>query len=824
MRFILAGIILCSISAAALGQAEGDVESIGFDGYYRPNCWTAMKLRLRPTIGTTETYKLAIVQEDLDRDRVVYTRPFTLNGNSQGARIEEKVWVYFRPQPRDLARATTAGELSNLIKIFLCTESGKQLVQIPIPPGTTLPRNLDDATVLGTSRGTRLILVVGGSASKPLLDIYGNARGISEEVQFIRVTPGELPGNVLGYEAVDAILWLDSDPAELRADALAAVEDYVRDGGHLVVGQNQNWQKMKESAFAAMLPVTLEGMGEEKGAVSLRLLADVPDVTKLLRAGKKVFDPWADLQDKTLPIAKATPKAGAIVNEYCVRDPVSPYLARWMYGLGTVGWVAQDFGDPSLISRTAQRRTGWQKIWDRTFDWHNNTRTQEMALTSGDLKSDYDLTYKPTQSTPDLSTSLLGKMELPQRGAALVAITVVFFVGYWLVAGPGSYFFLLARKQAHFSWLAFAACALGATALTVGVVKLVLRGPPQVQHVTFVRVGPDQEAVIQSQFGLYIPRDGVQRIRLKDGAAKRASYVAPYPLHPDHVFDTSEYPAYLEYEVPMRDRTATEGPAIGVPYRSTLKKFQAKWVGQAGGIDGRAALVGSRLSGRLGNNTGRNLHSVYMIYMLSPDQGTATNDDFVIYLPDSSEGAAWPSGKGFALEDLVSKLALVNKDAQQRPKEMIGDRGFLNIGWMPVMWAADLMNRHSEGNRYDNADRAAVIMSIYDRLLPSRGSKDPNVYGDRYELLRRAGRQFDASGVVSSGQLLILARSDDASPLPFPLEVDGEIVKGEGVVYYQFIVPLERSGAATQPTMLEEEPAAAPPAPPAPAGPATQSK
>lgn len=812
MRFILAGIILCSISATAFGQAEGDVESIGFDGYYRPNCWTAMKLRLRPTIGTTETYKLAIVQEDLDRDRVVYTRPFTLNGNSQGVRTEEKVWVYFRPQPRDLARATTAGELSNLIKIFLCTESGKQLVQIQIPAGTTLPRNLDDASVLGTSRGTRLVLVVGSSASKPLLDIYGNARGISEEVQFIRVTPSELPGNVVGYEAVDAILWLDSDPAELRADALAAIEDYVRDGGHLVVGQNQNWQKMKESAFAAMLPVTLEGMGEEKGALSLRLLADVADVTKLQRATGKVFDAWADLQDKTLPIAKSMPKAGAIVNEYCVRDPASPYLARWMYGLGTVGWVAQDFGDPSLISRSAARRTGWQKIWDRTFDWHNNTRTLEMHDTNPDWKSDWEQTYKSTQSTPDLSTALLVKMELPQRGAALVAITVVFFIGYWLVAGPGSYFFLLARKQAHFSWLAFAACAVGATVLTVGVVKLVLRGLPQVQHVTFVRVGPDQEAVIYSQFGLYVPRDGVQRIRLKESAPRRASFIAPYPLHPDHVFDTSEYPAYLEYEVPMRDRTTTDEPTIGVPYRSTLKKFQAKWVGQAGGIDGRASLVGNRLSGKLGNNTGKNLHSVYMVYMQSPDQASVFNDDIMIYLPDSPDGAAWSNGKGLELDNIESKLAAVKKDAPPRAKDIIGDRGPLNVAWAPEMWAEGFKNWRSEGNKYDNTDRAAVLLSIYDRLQPSRGGKDPNVYGDRYELLRRAGRQFDASGVVSTGQLLILARSDDASPLPFLLEVDGEIVKGEGVVYYQFIVPLERSGAATQPTMREEEPAAEPPA------------
>jgi hypothetical protein len=111
-----------------------------------------------------------------------------------------------------------------------------------------------------------------------------------------------------------------------------------------------------------------------------------------------------------------------------------------------------------------------------------------------------------TQNKTDLSKTVLTGMELPRRGAALVALAMVLFIGYWLVAGPGSYFFLLARRRSQYSWVAFAVCAFAATALTAAVVKLVLRGPPQLQHVTFVHMGPDRETVAQSQFGLYIPR------------------------------------------------------------------------------------------------------------------------------------------------------------------------------------------------------------------------------------------------------------------------------------------------------------------------------
>src|SRR3954454_10470013 len=68
MRVLLAGLLLLCLTGAAFAQAEaeGEVESIGFGGAYRPNCWTAMKLRLRPKVGDTRTYKIAIVQEDLD--------------------------------------------------------------------------------------------------------------------------------------------------------------------------------------------------------------------------------------------------------------------------------------------------------------------------------------------------------------------------------------------------------------------------------------------------------------------------------------------------------------------------------------------------------------------------------------------------------------------------------------------------------------------------------------------------------------------------------------------------------------------------------------
>ena len=56
---------------------------------------------------------------------------------------------------------------------------------------------------------------------------------------------------------------------------------------------------------------------------------------------------------------------------------------------------------------------------------------------------------------------------------AISFLVILFFVGYWIVAGPGSYLFLAGKGQRQLSWAIFAVAGLGATLLTVGVVKLV---------------------------------------------------------------------------------------------------------------------------------------------------------------------------------------------------------------------------------------------------------------------------------------------------------------------------------------------------------------
>ena len=61
-------------------------------------------------------------------------------------------------------------------------------------------------------------------------------------------------------------------------------------------------------------------------------------------------------------------------------------------------------------------------------------------------------------------------------------------------------------------------------------------------------------------------------------------------------------------------------------------------------------------------------------------------------------------------------------------------------------------------------------------------------------------RHLDMSGALAAGKLIVLAETEPGA-MPIPIEVEGDLVTGEGVTYYQFLLPLNRTAlsAATQP-------------------------
>jgi hypothetical protein len=83
--------------------------------------------------------------------------------------------------------------------------------------------------------------------------------------------------------------------------------------------------------------------------------------------------PGRDWQQLSPPyvMARAEPRPTTIVSEWMSwGEQRTPYIARHNYGLGSVTWVAQDLGDPTL---TRYAVSNWPYVWDRVFDWRNDT-------------------------------------------------------------------------------------------------------------------------------------------------------------------------------------------------------------------------------------------------------------------------------------------------------------------------------------------------------------------------------------------------------------------------------------------------------------------
>jgi hypothetical protein len=810
MRLILAGLFLLTLPTLVFAQATGQVQSIGFDGLYRPNCWTPMLVRLMPQTTDSANYEIEVWQHDLDGDRPIYTRQIVLNGSDQAA--SQTFWVYFLPQPIEKGLPDqsngTLHDLQRDLQVFLCTPAHKQIVQLPL---TSTLQNVDPYrdSYLTNSKGSKLILAVsanGSTQKQPTLDSYHKAVGEMEDVQVVAVHMNELPEDPIGYESVDSIIWLDGNPADLAGgnlDTLAALKDYIRFGGHLIVSQStSNWQD--DLGFGDLLPVDVQGIASKNDFEPLKSMAHRRGHLDDLQPTDTL---WAHGKGPYL-MAKATARQGSVVDQWIhwktdgteTLEDVTPYLARKAYGLGAVTWVAQ-----SLSTETAPPSSvAWPYIWDQVMGLKSDALVPPDKLAPDD-ENLTPLTAPYAAAGPtDLGYTLVQGLNLNSKANWMILLAILFFVVYWIVAGPGTYAYLVTKKRQGLSWFFFGISALVATVFTVLVVKIVLRGPPEIKHLSFVRIAPNQPAIVYSRFGLYIPRDGQQKLELQDPAASSVSYLSPFAEHPQQLGpDVTEFPSPAEYYVPVRDLKSDSLPQINVDYRSSMKKFQARWVGEW--TDRFTAKVKLDpddphlpLTGTIFNGSGLDLSDVYLAFNAGGDR------DWMIYVP------TWPKDTSYDIKRDFAKPMLVGKEG---PGEAVpGDKKILSDaiagdsklhGWMGY-WYSHFHRNASAGDDPNISDSefdfVYPMLSVFDRLpaMPKTPTNNPNQPNDdRVEFYNRGARILNASPSINTGQLVVLATAK--GPLPLPLQVDDDKMTGDGTVFYQFILPIDR-GTMDQPT------------------------
>lgn len=782
----------------AMAQVTGTVESIGFDSYFRPDTWTSMVITVQPTSSTTDFYEIQVHLQDLDRDQPIFERTISVTGAAEGRNQIQRFRMNFIAPPTNggLPTATDPAalrELQERLKVSIHRATGKKEWICDLPITGTL-NNIDPIrTGFDDLRGAKLMVAVNDGRSRTTYtDDAGALQGVMEDVKVVNVHSLDLPDSVLGYDAVDAIIWSDADPQSLKSagdERFRALLAYVNRGGRLVICQPFDWQKIL--GFEDLLPVVVQGIEEKNDLSPLKELMMPSSASR----ASVVDSAGIDATKPPFRFARAKAKPNAIVAEWIHwNDPkdVSPYIVRMPYGLGSVTWVAQDLGDPTM----PRTRTGWVYVWDRVFDWHNSP----IFLPNKPA----DAVRFPYQPGPpmDIGRSLLERwMDLHSKSAWLITLALAFFCGYWVLAGPVTYTWLAAKKKTHLSWMLFAVVALGATGLTALIVKLVLRGPPELKHFSVVRSAPGEPEVVISRMGLYIPRDGSQTIELEQALPGAVDTITALPIHPAYLHDPTDLIGAV-YDVPVPDAASTHATSVSYPYRSTLKKFRASWTGEMGPlVQGSAKLVSPEdgfLQGHLTNGLKTKLKNIYIAFS-DPDAG-AFSGDWVLYMPEWDAGVTLDLSKEFNKQADGKQLSMGIVDSMPFNGQL-KMRGRLEQDWSP-RWYGSFASTILE-NTFDDSAAAMrqtlPMFSFFDRLAPMKNSAVVNSKPTRFELLRRGGRELEMSQALAAGEMVVLAECEGA--LPLPLTVQGTHVEGDGLIFYQFAIPMDRSAAAstTQP-------------------------
>ncbi len=840
-------------SLAVAQSTVGRVESVGFGGFYRSGVWTPIRVDITPGPDTPSgTYEIRVAQRDPDGDRASYATPITLTAN-----LQQKFFAYFIPEPvagglPNTADGATANELARRLRVTLHREDGEEVATLSVA-GLTL-QNLDPSRG-SRARSVRFALMLPAAARPPTAEVGPAANAdqtrllrVHEDLFLLPINPADLPDRDIGYHAVDDVVWLDGDIRELSAGGstqLDALRNWLRTGGHLLVSTPSQWQLL--SGFGDLLPVDIRAIEAKADFDPLLSLATrrpfAREDSSAGAASRRLPNPW-DRMDLAPRFARAALRTGAweeipIFWSRSASDPAnpeasvasdsesvedrSPWLARKAFGHGTVSWVASD------LSAFRRATYGWFGVWPVLL---GATRSGDPLNFWPQPIEDASVVERgrwgASTGGTDFGASLLEGMSLRSRSTALVGLALLFFAGYWIVAGPGLYLYLRHKKRVGRSWFAFGAAAVVALLLTLGLVRLVLRGPADMRHVSVVRVDLTDAAPmrITSRIGLYMPRDGLQTLSL--GPAVSAQLL-PFPSHARFSTDILT-PRPLDYRVqidperivsPTANTTDSVSATLDVPYRSSMKRLMARWNGTAPlnisspkrdpatraiesnvvgpRLEGPPRIEGSPrrstrppfITGTLRNNTGVDLRDVWIAFphALRSD-GLGTRDQ-LLYIPFWNDQTDLDITALFSPEDPQARqrITLAPESTLQADQVLAGEL----VDWCQWLFYREPVRPGiaiHEGNYSDasaNNPLSVPLLSLFGRLPPMEPGTSLSLL--RAELHRSGARDLDATSVLRNGQLLVIAHANE-QPLPIDFRVNGAPVVGAGRVIYQFALPL----------------------------------
>ena len=734
-----------------------------------------------------------------DGDMNRYGRMITL---SPGQR--RSVWLY-APLPQSLQLDTSMQVRMSRVDDG---EEGDVLGTWSFKPRTTSSLQLLPTTaligVVGTQRAglDQLSNPTGDHNLRPLTGNEATAITTMSNVDM-------LPDRWEGWLPYEAVVWTDAEP-NLRPSQIQALHDWMRRGGHLAIilpstGNPWNLGSTDGSPLGELMPRAPRR--DEQGPMRT-LLQSLTTREITGQNGTMPIRIFRDLHGDfdALPSAQGWTSVHALEDGrvWAAQRPVDHgQLTLIGLDLSTIGrnlTVQRALaGQPMTMRSIPDADLVWNRILGRRAD------TPDASVLDAMKNADRLNTLKPTHARVVTDALVAGPIEMQERASSGLLLAFLFFITYWILAVPGSWWWLSRRDRLEWSWAVFSILALVGTVVGWLLVEGLQDRTLRVRHLTVLdHVHQNEGQHARSWMSIYLPGYGDRAVELAEDRTIR-NLLQPWAPHQSSQL-TFPDSADVTIDLDRRPDRST------LPGRATTTNLYADWYGQVDSLrwggtlrmdpddpvrlerDATGQEIGLR--GSLLSDLPATLEQVRILWVtgdrMPPRRLEIVDESSAPWLDPLYAGRGLNRGHFWGISALEPGGRIDLSSFQPAPSTAM--HGNIETTYRPPE-----TKRLQDVADYADRDRRKEL-----ELLGLYGQLPPPTYHQTGETLtktgitqRKFGRELDLSPWLGRPCLIVTGFMEN-SELPVPLVVDGadDDHQSSGLTMIRWILPLPQHDPA----------------------------
>jgi hypothetical protein len=518
---------------------------IGFDGTYLLDYWTTVKVAVENS-GSDLEGSLEVIVPGENNQSVVYAVPVSLPNTSS-----KEYTIYTKIQG-----------LNRSLVIQLMDKKGKTIKKIKAENLNPISR---DKYFLG--------LVTDDEPSLGYWKERTDSNQVFSNYQPISLNAENFPNRREILDNFSVLLFNNIDTSSFRPEQMDALNDWVADGGILIVGTGANGRRTLSGLSSSIVPVM---PGEVSALSTTTVMEEI--------SGKPILGP-VPLNVMDLKTDEGT----AIASQDAVE-------LVWLHrkGSGVIYTAAFDIGTEPILSWA-----GNKMFWEKLLSGNLTDQSVQMLRNP----------YSRLQDRGGMEDVLgyIEAMELPS-----IAVILALFLLYLAMAGPINYIILKKFDKREWSWLTIPALSVIFAVAIYGLGYSAKGGEVIMNTISVVDMDSNSEgADLTNYVGIFMPKRGDYRIGVdRDALLSLNQRNTSYPVRSGN--ETTG----------VSDTRIVQGIPSGIEFNNvniwTMKTFSMDTQrGNYGSIEANLYYELGKIKGTVENNTPYPL------------------EDFVIYVSDS---------------------------------------------------------------------------------------------------------------------------------------------------------------------------------------------